>query len=149
MPPFVSLSEAYSSVLLKESRENSVQQLALVFYLDFLKNNPPPKNSVTWITEQFVTWAKNRGVVSKAAFLYHHQIPRMCPVVDNFILDFSFHTLNPSFNQPCKITETKYWKSTYSPYHYGTSTITVNNKQYTALIGSYKTLSRLLQNITT
>lgn len=140
------LVEAYNQIVLQ------APELAEQFCNEFLsayKTDDKGTHNCAWTTQQFIKWAKSKGVDAKAIYLVWPERPNdsgeahIAPVVNNTIVDFTFKQFEQSFDDCAKITPVSEWQSVYSKFGYGENTVTINDKQVSYIVDTFDNIKAI------
>jgi hypothetical protein len=126
-----------------EETGNDNDELAQKFCNEFLQYYKVPQSNshnCAWTTQQFIKWAKSKGINAKAIYLVWPDKPNnageshIAPIVNNTILDFTYNQFDKSFDDCALLTNVNNWKEVYKKFGYGTNTVKINGKDQGSFI---------------
>ena len=116
-------------------------------FLQHYKLNSKGTHNCAWTTEQFIKWAKSKGINSKAIYFVWPDKPggesHIAPIVNDTILDFTYNQFNKTFNDCALLTKVNDWKTVYHKFGYGTNTVNVNGKDESFIIDTFDNLKNM------
>ena len=136
---------------LSEKTGNDNHELAQKFCNEFLQHYKVPQSksnshNCAWVTQQFIKWAKSKGITAKAIYLVWPDKPdgesHIAPIVNNTILDFTYNQFK-SFDDCALLTNVNKWKEVYYEFGYGTNTVKINGKDQSAIIDTFDNLKNI------
>ena len=139
---------------LSEKTGNDNHKLAQKFCNEFLQHYKVPQShsnshNCAWVTQQFIKWAKSKGINAKAIYLVWPDRPNnageshIAPIVNNTILDFTYNQFDKSFKNCALLTNVNNWKKVYKKFGYGTNTVKINGKDQSAIIDTFDNLKNM------
>jgi len=141
-----------SHIIKEQSSEetgNDNDKLAQKFCNEFLQHYKVPQSksnshNCAWVTQQFIKWAKSKGITAKAIYLVWPDKPdgesHIAPIVNNTILDFTYNQFVKSFKKCVLLTNVNNWKEVYKEFGYGTNTVNINGKDQSFIIDTFDNL---------
>ena len=133
--------------LLFEVLEGDLAQKFCDEFLQHYKLNSKGTHNCAWTTEQFIKWAKSKGINSKAIYFVWPDKPdgesHIAPIVNDTILDFTYNQFNKTFNDCALLTKVNDWKTVYHKFGYGTNTVNVNGKDESFIIDTFDNLKNM------
>jgi len=131
-----------------ESSEDT--DLAQKFCNEFLQHYEIPSSgfhNCAWVTQEFIKWAKEKGINSKAIYFVWPDKPdgesHIAPIVNDMILDFTYNQFDKTFNDCVLLTKVNDWKTVYHKFGYGTNTVNVNGKEESVIIDTFDNLKNM------
>ena len=131
-----------------ESSEDT--DLAQKFCNEFLQHYEIPSSgfhNCAWVTQEFIKWAKEKGINSKAIYFVWPDKPdgesHIAPIVNDTILDFTYNQFNKTFNDCALLTKVNDWKTVYHKFGYGTNTVNVNGNDESVIIDTFDNLKNM------
>jgi hypothetical protein len=118
-------------------------------FLQHYKFNSSGSHNCAWTTEQFIKWAKSKGINAKAIYFVWPDKPdgngesHIAPIVNDTILDFTYNQFNKTFNDCALLTKVNDWKTVYHKFGYGTNTVNVNGKDESFIIDTFDNLKNM------
>ena len=118
-------------------------------FLQHYKLNSSGSHNCAWTTEQFIKWAKSKGINAKAIYFVWPDKPdrngesHIAPIVNDTILDFTYNQFNKTFNDCALLTKVNDWKTVYHKFGYGTNTVNVNGKDESFIIDTFDNLKNM------
>ena len=118
-------------------------------FLQHYKLNSKGTHNCAWTTEQFIKWAKSKGINAKAIYFVWPDKPdgngesHIAPIVNDTILDFTYNQFNKTFNDCALLTKVNDWKTVYHKFGYGTNTVNVNGKDESFIIDTFDNLKNM------
>jgi hypothetical protein len=118
-------------------------------FLQHYKLNSSGSHNCAWTTEQFIKWAKSKGINAKAIYFVWPDKPdgngesHIAPIVNDTILDFTYNQFNKTFNDCALLTKVNDWKTVYHKFGYGTNTVNVNGKDESFIIDTFDNLKNI------
>ena len=116
-------------------------------FLQHYKLNSKGTHNCAWTTEQFIKWAKSKGINSKAIYFVWPDKPggesHIAPIVNDTILDFTYNQFNKTFNDCALLTKVNDWKTVYHKFGYGTNTVNVNGNDESVIIDTFDNLKNM------
>ena len=145
-----------NSLIIKEQSSeetgNDNDELAQKFCNEFLQHYKVPQSNshnCAWVTQQFIEWAKSKGINAKAIYLVWPDKPNdageshIAPIVNNTILDFTYNQFDKSFDDCALLTNVNNWKKVYKEFGYGTNTVNINGKDQSFIIDTFDNLENI------
>ena len=141
-----------SHIIKEQSSEetgNDNDKLAQKFCNEFLQHYKVPQSksnshNCAWVTQQFIKWAKSKGITAKAIYLVWPDKPdgesHIAPIVNNTILDFTYNQFVKSFKNCALLTNVNKWKEVYTKFEYGTNTVNIDGKDQSFIIDTFDNL---------
>lgn len=136
----------FDEYFLNENNTNT-NELAQEFCNNFLQHYKVPNSgfhNCAWVTQQFINWAKSKGINAKAIYFVWPDKPNgeshIAPVVNDTILDFTYNQFDKAFNKCALLTNVNDWKNVYSKFGYGSNTVNVNGKDQSAIVDTFDNL---------
>ena len=126
--------------------------LAQKFCNEFLQHYEIPGSgfhNCAWVTQEFIKWAKEKGINSKAIYFVWPDKPdgngesHIAPIVNDTILDFTYNQFNKTFNDCALLTKVNDWKTVYHKFGYGTNTVNVNGNDESVIIDTFDNLKNM------
>ena len=118
-------------------------------FLQHYKLNSKGTHNCAWTTEQFIKWAKSKGINAKAIYFVWPDKPdgngesHIAPIVNDTIVDFTYIQFNTTFNDCALFTKVNDWKTVYHKFGYGTNTVNVNGKDESFIIDTFDNLKNM------
>lgn len=138
----------FREFILEANNVDIAQQFCSEFLSNF-ETNEKGSHNCAWVTQQFIKWAKQKGINAKAIYFVWPEKQdnsgesHIAPIIDNVIIDFTYRQFNRNFNDCAKLTPYNNWMEVYGPYGYGQNTVNVNGEDVTVLVDTFENLERL------
>jgi hypothetical protein len=154
----------FKEYILESNNVNNIAQQFYDEYLSKFQTNQHGSHNCAWATEEFIKWARNKGIDAKAIYFVwptEQKVSELkqknvlkpsfaaageshiAPVVGNKIVDFTYKQFDSNFNEIAKVTDLSKWKSTYSKYGYGSNKVNVDGKPKAVIVNDFNTIKNL------